>query len=261
MNVRFVPIMLVMALAGMTTPSMAQEERGQLWDVQTITVRPDHMDEFMETVGMVKAAAAAANLPAEYGWHIWVQDFDVAIASMAPDMAAFDDPEAWMRAFQGTPGEAMMTEAMGKFMNEISSQSGLREVYEQVEAWSYVPANPTFEDAAHAERFDFWVKPGMQEQLEKVITDIMAFQAKLESPYPINGYRMHFGDTGRVTFLVMNDGWADYYGKNDMEAKMEATGTSAEWEAIMTEMRDCLSAFESSRMDYVADLSYTGPGM
>ncbi len=261
MKVRFVLIMLALALLGLTTPAMAQEERGQLWDVQTISVRPDHMDEFMETVGMIKAAAEAANLSAEYGWHVWVRDFDVTIASMANDMATFDDPEAWMRQFQGTAGEAMLTEAMGRFMDEISSQSGLREVYEQVEAWSYAPANPTFEVQSHAQRFDFWVKPGMQEQFEKVSKEIMAFQGALESPYPVNGYRMHFGDTGRVTFLIMNDGWADFYGKNDMEAKMEATGTAEKWGSIMSDFRDCITASESSQMDYIADLSYTGPGM
>ena len=77
----------------------------------------------------------------------------------------------------------------------------------------------------------------------------------------VNGYRMHFGDTGRVTFLVLNDGWGDFYGKNDMEARMEATGTTAKWEAIMTELRDCITDYEESQMEYLADLSYIGPGM
>jgi hypothetical protein len=73
----------------------------------------------------------------------------------------------------------------------------------------------------------------MSEQFEKVARDISAFQAELAGPYPVNGYRIHFGDTGRVTFLVFSDGWGDFYGKNDMEARME----------------------------YIADLSYPGPGM
>jgi hypothetical protein len=79
-------IMLALALSGLTSPARAQEERGQLWDVQTISVRPDHIDEFM---------------------------------------------------------------------TEIAAQPGIREVYEQVEAWSYVPPNPTFEIPTFAQRFDF----------------------------------------------------------------------------------------------------------
>jgi hypothetical protein len=233
---------------------------GQLWEVQTISVRPDQMDEFMETVGMVKAAAEAAQLPAKYGWNIWVKDFDVAIASMAPNMASFDDPEAWRRQFQGTPGEAMLNEAMGRMMTQIAAQPSLREVYEQVDSWSYVPAEVSFEEPSFAQRHDFWVKPGMGEAFEKVVKDIMAFQGEMKSPYPVYGYRMQFGDAGRVTFLVMNDGWADFYGKNDMEAKMEAAGTTAKWEGIMDALRDTITSYESSQMEYVADLSYSGLG-
>ncbi len=261
MKVHFAPVVIGFALMCTVNPTAAQEERGQLWEVQTISVRPDHMDEFMEGLGTVKAAAEAAHLPAEYGWNIWVKDFDVAIASMAPDMASFDDPEAWIRQFQGTPGEAMVNEAMGRFMTQIAAQPSNREVYEHVVSWSYAPAQVSFESPSFAQRHDFWIKPGMGEAFENTVKDIMAFQAEMNSPYPVNGYRMQFGDSGRATFLVMNDGWADFYGKNDMEAKMEATGTTAKWEGIMSSLRDCITAYESSQMEHIADLSYSGPGM
>jgi hypothetical protein len=133
-------------------------------------------------------------------------------------------------------------------------------VFEHVEAWSYAPADSTFEEPSFAERHDFWVKPGMNEAFEEVVKSIMAFQAELGSPYPVNGYRTQFGDTGRITFLVTNDGWADFYGKNSMEARLEATGKGAKWEAIMAELRDCITAYESSHMEYIADLSYSRPG-
>lgn len=101
----------------------------------------------------------------------------------------------------------------------------------------------------------------MSEAFDRVVKDIMAFQAEMDSPYPVNGLRIQFGDSGRVTFLVMNDGWADSYGKNDMEAKMADAGTAAKWEGIMTALRDTITAYEPSQMEYVADLSYSGPGM
>ena len=128
MKARFVPIMLALALSGLTSPAMAQEERGQLWDVQTISVRPDHIDEFMEAAGLLKAAAEAAKLSAEYGWHMWIQGFDVAIASMAPDMASFEDPafaqrhDFWMKTG--------MTEKFEKVAKDIIAfQAELGSVY------------------------------------------------------------------------------------------------------------------------------------
>jgi hypothetical protein len=257
--------MLLLAMTLMATPvalqAQSEAERGQLWDVQIIKVRPDHMDEFMGTAAMVKEAAEAANLDAKYAWYMWMQDFEVAIASPAPDMATFDDPTAWMRAFAGTPGEAMVTQAMNTFNNEIAAQPGTREVWEHVGAWSFAPAEPSFETPSYAERHDFWIKPGMAEAFDGVAKDIMAFFADMGGIYPINGYRIHFGDAGRVSFLVFNDGWGDFYGANSMEGALEATGKTAEWEALMTKLRDCITNSETSQMEHLAELTYTGPGM
>jgi hypothetical protein len=242
-------------------PAKAQEERGQLWDVQTMSVRPDHMDEFMAQVGQIRAAAEAANLAVEYGWYVWVSGFDVMIASMAPDMASFDDPEAWMRQFQGTPGEAMVNQAMGTLMTEVAVQPGAREIYEHVEAWSYAPEEVPFDEPSYAQRYDYWIRPGMYEQFQDVAGRIMAFSAEMGSPYPVNGYRTHFGDAGRVTFLVFHDGWGDFYGEHSFESIVEAAGAAPRWEALMTDLLDCVSGYDASQMALVADLSYTGPGM
>jgi hypothetical protein len=250
-------------MAGLALPATvyAQEEGGQLWDVQVMSVQPADMMEFMATAGRVKAAAEAANLGAEYGWYLWVRGFDVAIASMAPNMATFDDPEAWMRAFQGTPGEAMVQEAMNKFMTQISIQSGEREALQEVPAWSYEPATPAFETPSFAYRHDFWIAPGKGDAFDQVARKIAAFSKANEGHYPVTAYRTRFGDTGRVTFLVFVDNWADFYGENSMERKIQGTPSAQEWEGILGELFDCLSAYEGSQMEYHAELSYTGPGM
>lgn len=67
MKVRVASVAIAASLMCLAKPAAAQDERGQPWEVQTISVRPDHMDEFMEAVGMEKSAAEAAHLPAEYG--------------------------------------------------------------------------------------------------------------------------------------------------------------------------------------------------
>jgi hypothetical protein len=176
-------------------------------------------------------------------------------------MASFDDPEAWVRAFQGTAGEAMMQEAMGKFMTEISSTTSSREIWEHVEAWSYEPATPAFETPGFAYRHDFWVAPGMAEAFERVIGKIIAFNEANGAYYPVNGYRTLFGDAGRVSFFVFADNWGDFFGKNSMEGQIAGTPAGEEWEGIIAELSDCLSAYESSQMQYYPQLSYTGPGM
>jgi hypothetical protein len=101
----------------------------------------------------------------------------------------------------------------------------------------------------------------MAEEFDAVAKKVMTFFGNNGGVYPVNGYRIHFGDTGRVTFLVFNDGWGDYYGMNSMEAMLEAHGTTDEWEGIMTELRDCITSAETTQMRYFADLSYTGEGM
>lgn len=76
--------MLGLALVGPVDCIGARQDQGQLWHVQTISVRPDHLDEFTEGAGMVKAAAGAANLSADYTWEVWLKDCEVAIASSVP---------------------------------------------------------------------------------------------------------------------------------------------------------------------------------
>jgi hypothetical protein len=46
-----------------------------------------------------------------------------------------------------------------------------------------------------------------------------------------------------------------------MEGQIAGTPAGEEWEGIIAELSDCLSAYESSQMQYYPQLSYTGPGM
>jgi hypothetical protein len=257
MKVRFSALLTALALL-VVSPLYAQEEMGQLWDVQTVKVRPDHMDEFMGAVGKIYQAAEASDLSAEYGWHIWVDGFDVVIASPTPNMAAFDDPMAWMRQFEGTPGQEALNEAM-EMMGDIAAQPVSREVWEVVDDWSYSPETPPFERPGHAELFEFWMKPGMQEDFQELAKEIAAFVGEHGAGYPMTGYRFQFGDVGRAAFIVFLDDWGAYYGPNAMDKKIAGTPAEEEWEAIMTRFRDCITDFEKTQIDYVPDLSYTGP--
>ena len=261
MRVRFVVLALISLTVTLPRPTQAQEAERQLWDVETMSVRPDHIDEFMEAAAAVREAAVAANLGAEWGWHIWSEGVNVIIASPAQSMAQFDDPEAWMREFQGTPGEALLNETMERVMTEISIVPSKREIMVQVPEWGYEPTEPPFDTPTYAEYIEFWVAPGKYEEMQAVIADVVAFHQEHDAYYPFNGYQVMFGDVGRIAFLIFNDGWADYFGTNSLEAQMEAEGGSDEWEALMARMRDCITDMSVSQMAYHPELSYTGPVM
>jgi hypothetical protein len=258
MNVRLFSLSLLLSL-GLALPAAAQApDRGQLFEIATMSVSPADMGTFMEVVGMIKGAAEAADLPAEHGWQIWTSDFDVGIVSTVDNMAAFDDPEAFMRAISGTPGEEMMQDAMEKFQAEVWARSVSREVWELEADWSYAPAEPQIESTGYAEMLEFWLKPGMEEEFEAVVKDVMGFFAGMPGRYPINGFRPHFGDTGRAVFVVFHDGWGDYYGDHSLEQGLEATGTGGEWQALMERLSDCTIDMDTTLWTHVGDLSYGG---
>ena len=57
-------VLVLMGLVGtLPGPTRGQEVERQIWDVETISVRPDHMDEFMEAAAGVRAAAVADKTP------------------------------------------------------------------------------------------------------------------------------------------------------------------------------------------------------
>jgi len=262
MNVRTLfNTLLTLALLVPAAAQAQEPERGQLYDVSVMKVSPDNIDEFMETVGMIRAAAEAADLAPEWGWQIWVSNFEVAVVVPAEDMASFDDEEAWLRAYAGTPGEEMLAEAFGRMEAEVAVLSTTREVWELEEAWSYVPAEGGITALGFAEMFEFWVKPGMQAAFEEVSAEVGEFLGELGGPYPVNAFRPIFGDVGRVVYTAFHDGWADFYGPQSMEAGLAAAGKTGEWEAIMNRYRDCISDSKSSQWAYMADLSYPAAGM
>ena len=140
MKARIFPIaFLTLTLIAPLAVQAQEAERGQLYEVTVMKVSPDNLDEFMEGAGMIREAAVAANLGPEWGWQIWLRDFEVGIVSTTENMAAFDDEEAWMRAFAGTPGEEMLVTAFEKLEAEVTATSASREVWELEDGWSYDP--------------------------------------------------------------------------------------------------------------------------
>lgn len=259
MKIRFAPLLALFLLA-LTTPALAQEERGQLYEVSIMKVNPGDIQAFMELVGQVRAAAEAAGLSAEYGWQTWVRDFEIGIVSTLENMAALDDEQAWMRAFAGTPGEEMLTSAFEKIQAMGAATPLTREVWEHEAAWGYAPAEPAMEAITSAAMLEFWIKPGMEAQFEEVAAEVGTLLTELGGPYPVNAFRTVIGDVSKVTWATFHDGWADYYGANSAEAAMAEAGMTEEWQAMVEKFLPCITDSRSSQMEYAADVSYSGPG-
>jgi len=261
MKIRFVPL-TVLLLLGLTTLAQAQEaERGQLYEVSIMKVDPGSLMTFIENVTMVKAAAEAGNLPAQFGWQTWMRDFEIGFVSAIPNMAWLDDDQAFMAAFAGTPGEGLFAQAFEKWEADggISAPAS-REVWEHETAWSYDPGEPGISEITGAEVLEFWIKPGMEEEFEAVAAEVGTFLTDMGGPYPTNGFRTVMGDVSKVTWATFHDGRGDYFGMNSMEAAMAEAGKVEEWQAIVERFAPCVTESRSYGMQYLTDASYAPSG-
>ena len=75
------------------------------------------------------------------------------------------------------------------------------------------------------------LKYGMETEtaFDESTKDVMGMLTEMGYPYPVLGHRTLVGDGGKVSFVVLHDGLADFYGPNSIEsvaneAQMEAWG-------------------------------------
>ncbi len=253
--------LLAFLLLGFNAPILAQEgERGQLYEVSIMKINPANIEAFVGNIGQVRSAAEAAGLSAEYGWQVWLRDFEIGIVSTLENMAVLDDEEAWMRAFEGTPGEEMITAAMEQFQSMGAATPLTREIWEHEADWGYAPDEPGVEQVTGAAMLEVWIKPGMEAEFEEAAAAVGAFIREMGGPYAVNAFRTVVGDVGKVTWVTLHDGWADYYGVNSSEAAIAEAGMTDEWQAVVEKFLPCVTGSRSSQMEFLADASYAGQG-
>jgi hypothetical protein len=253
-------VLLILALVAPAHVGAQDAPRGQLYEVSIMTVDPEKLPVAMQGIGMFRAAAEAAELGPEWGWDVWMRDMEIGLVSSPPNMAAFDDEEAWYRAFQGTPGEELLNQAMENWTANVTATQVSREVWEFEEGWSYSPAEGGIQETRFGLMFEFWVKPGMESTFEEFAGELKDLLTRLGGPYPVSGFRTLFGDVGRATFVTMHDGWGDYYGPNNFEAALEANGMLEEWQALVEKLLTCITRSRTSQMSHNANVSFSGIG-
>ena len=239
---------------------VAQEEgyeRGDMGEWSTWRVAPGDIPAFEEAVKKVVKAAELAGLSDQFSWYIWQNGSTFGLYAPVESMAEFDDPEAFMKAFAGTPGEALLMEAFGEFSN-LDTETIAREVLEAVPGWSYQPEQPIVTGEANfAQVYEAWMKPGTEEQTDEEGKAWAAFMKELGYGYASAGMRVHFGDTGRTIWVTWYNDRMAYEGENSFEKLVEAKGAGAKVEEMVERWNKMIKRYEESTWTLRKELSYS----
>lgn len=260
MKSRLVSALLAAALAAPTF-AFAQDESAdaprQLAQVMTWQVDAAQIGEWETAVKKVVEAAETANLGMDRGWFFYqMTPTRYTLVFPVPDMAYFDDPDQWMRSFQGTEGEAILQEAFA-MISGVDHRVIVNEMLEVKDDWSYTPEGyaPTGEGFAHVEQM--WLRPGQQQAFDAVVKEYMAFFASIGYPYQVMGHEVHFGaKSDRVDFVIFADDRSKFYGENSFNALAEAAGESGTMQELFSRLTPTIVDWDHKEADYRADLSY-----
>ncbi len=244
-------------LVGLAAPAAlpAQEgaKRGQLFEVSTWEIDPADAPAFEDAVKQVAEAAAKSKI--EYRWMFWQDGSQFTLVFPVSSFAYFDDPEQFVRAFQGTPGEAQMREAMAKFP-QIRSQVVSEEMFELKEEWSYQVEGFGFDKIKYLHIDVIWARPGVDEEFDQLNKEWVQLFKDLAYPYPYNTHEVHFGDTGRTVYVTLIDDLSMFYGENDLMTWMEKKNMGARAEALDKRFNAVTDRWKHHTATLRADLSY-----
>ena len=230
----FLTVALLVA-AAMPYTAVAQEASpgGQKLNVAMFRVLPADVVQFEAAVEKLVAAAQEINLDAGYGWFYWNDLFDYSLVYPFENMAYWDDPEQWVRQFQGTSAEAKMNELFEEYAT-ISMEVTANEILETVPNWSYLLEEAaSSEQSAFIEVTDIWIKSGKDMEWDALAQEYAALLAEIDYPYPTIGYRVMFGGAGRMIYVTLYDSREAFYGTNSLDRLIEATGQTAAWSDIV----------------------------
>ena len=253
-------LILSIMLTALAVPAglLAQEdyERGQMAEWTTWRVAPADVPVFEAAIKKVVKAAEMSALSADHDWQIWQNGATYGLYAPIANMAEFDDPDAMMRAFKDTPGEALLMEAFGEF-GALDYETLAREVIEAVPAWSYTPEQPLSQEVKFAEVYEGWMKPGTEEQTNEEGEAWIAFLKELGYGYAQGGLRVHFGDVDRTIWVTWYDDPMAYEGENSFRKLVEQKGADAKLDDLLKRWDKLIRRYEESTWTYRQDLSYS----
>jgi len=206
---------------------------GQKMNVTEYRLLPADAARFEAVAGELVNAAREINLDAGYGWFYWNDAFDYTLVYPFENMAYWDDPDQWIRQYQGTSAETNVQELFEEFAT-IQLEVTENVILETVPNWSYL-----LEEAVSSEQSAFvlanniWLENGSEMKWDALAQDYVALLAEIEYPYPTIGYRVLFGGGAAIRYVTLYDSKVAYYGTNSMDRLVEAKGRMATWEDIL----------------------------
>ncbi len=259
MKSRIIPLALAALLAAPIGLS-AQEaeegmERGQLLQVSTWEVAPEEVGAFESAVAKVAEAAKMSNLGYNYRWAFWSNAHRYTLVYPIPNFAYLDEPDQFMRAFEGTEGEAMMKEAFSEF-GDIAITMAIDEIAEVKEGWSYAVEGFDWDALSAAHVDEIWPKPNMDEEFNALNKSFKELFENLAYPYPYDAHTVHFGDTGRIVYVTFIDDLSKYYGENNLMAMIEAANMQEAWAAIDEQFNAVTLRWEHYNLMFRDDMTY-----
>ena len=202
----------------------------------------------------------AADLASTLPWHLYRQDtkYHMVIPMESLDRLDPASGQEMMAKIMGTEGESHLMaamESMGAAGASMTSQ-----FMQVVPEWTYYPASYDPESQTMASIFEAWLKYGVDEAYDENARDIMGMLKEMSYPYPVIGHRTLVGEGGKVSFAVLHDGLAEFYGPNAIDnvaspAQLEAWGKAFEAQDAMVMRRNSFNAV------YVPELSNAPTGM
>ncbi len=254
----------VLALAAGAPPATAQEDpapadrqqadRPDYVVVTWFEVAPPDADAFRAAVRDVRQTAVDAGIPSDFRWDIYARDNTYVFVSWREAMADFDDPDAFMRQFEGEHAERLgeIFESFGDVQ-----ATALTNVLRPRPDWSHTPDETPVTMGQHAGVFviSHWPGRTTPDAFEASAKRVVAFVGEVGYPYPVQAYQVMLGDE-HVEFVIPFDDPAELYGANALQPLVEAAGRADEWEGILRDHRALLADMDSQILFYLPDLSY-----
>ena len=241
-------------------PVHAQEGPPPFTSVSEIEFAPGDADTFAEQVRIVKEAAEEIGLDARFAWNTYRWDNTFWFVSSNPTLADLEDPNAMAAAFQGTAAEGRVMaafEAAGG-LNALSYDSQVLRINPEL---SYQPETPAFGEEGPGGVYivEQWVRGGARADWEASTRELMGILGAINGGYPVLVAEDLIGDGG-VSFVVIFDDPATFYGEGSLENALAGTGHEEHWAQVAERHAGTLARSSSQMMMRLPDLSYQPEG-
>lgn len=245
----------VLAL-GVAAPTLAQEEQAPPYvEVTQLRFSPADAEGFLDMVKTVRDAAVEARLDPGFAWDTYRRDNIVYFVTFHESMADFEDPEAFVRAFEGT---SVADRVMAAFERSMAYQvrEGLNEVSRTRPDLGYVPATPAVAPGEQEGVFILRQWPaGDMQAYEESLKDFMGMLTEMGAPYPVVVNQNLIGKGGYVIAVLFDD-LGSFYGPNSLEEGLAASGMAARWGEHQTAHRQLVSDVTTFHVMYLPEHSY-----